>query len=690
VTCIAFDSTGAIFVGTYGSGIFRSRDSGKTWLSLDSAFSVTGASGMMSDIAVSNDGHIYSASDAGISSSGDEGDTWSLLSPPSQSRLLVSSTNILFGTSSNQGLSRWDAASEKWISVLKNALNPYFTPSGQLFAFANDTLFSSLDDGASWLPELNSGIYSLLAFDRYGNPFMLTDSGALGFDRTKGIWQRYSTQYIISSIRLFTNDRSGNFFAIFQTPDRKYGLFKSRNDCEIWDTLYLWDSTSGLALNNLTIAPSGNYYAVSESLGLRRSMDGGIHWNDAQQGISIPSAQVMEIVTTRNQNVLAAMEFQGYLTSDQGETWVALDSAMAESFTTLAITRSGNILRGTSSGIYISSDGYTWFPSFPMQSLIIYSFASSVQTPIFAATDGYGLLRSTDDGSHWQHLASSPSSYLSEVAVAPNGFVYIISFDEELLRSKDQGNSWSNVTPQGSTVGAIGFTRTGEILASSMDGLFRSTDNADSWSLANSTVICSKFTMNPQGKMFAATDRGVIASDDDGTSWSRINSGLPNAPISALACDSSGRLYAGTNGVYGIYRSRNSTIDKVTDTYLLSPSSVLLSQNSPKPLSPIHHNFLHPPRAILYLPRALRCHWPRSSCACKWVFCGWRARGSFRAWDASRRHLFLPAGDEWLRADTGNGHRTLRAVLYGGALGPHPRAPTRKNLSPRNVAEGTQ
>ena len=120
-------------------------------------------------------------------------------------------------------------------------------------------------------------------------------------------------------------------------------------------------------------------------------------------------------------------------------------------------------------------------------------------------------------------------------------------------------------------------------------GIFRSTNNGQSWSPVNNGLLAetvSSIAINSEDEIFAATDyNGVFISTNNGDSWTQLNSGLETLRTYSLAINSSGHLFVGTLR-YGVSRSVNSTVTEISqDENNLANYS--LEQNYPNPFNPV-------------------------------------------------------------------------------------------------------
>lgn len=122
----------------------------------------------------------------------------------------------------------------------------------------------------------------------------------------------------------------------------------------------------------------------------------------------------------------------------------------------------------------------------------------------------------------------------------------------------EQTNAWEQNAPNEAWVTAIAINSSGNIFAGTIIGVFRSTDNGDSWTEVNTgltQLIIFSLAINPSGEVFAGTQLGgIFRSTDNGDNWTAVNKGLTNLLVYSLVINSSGDIFAGTQ-MGGVFRS---------------------------------------------------------------------------------------------------------------------------------------
>jgi ligand-binding sensor domain-containing protein len=302
----------------------------------------------------------------------------------------------------------------------------------------------------------------------------------------------------------------------------------------------IWQQTAldTFSIEALAVGSDGSILAGTCGNGIFRSMDRGESWISVSKGCAVTFA------IRDNGDIFATLQ-AGYMGSnnllrsmDNGATWKLL-GAPANSITRCVFNAAGEIfvsgLRHDESrgGIYRSVDnGDHWLKIFP-DSVSVNALAVNKEGVIFAGT-GLGIVRSFDNGQTWRQINNGfrRGPYVYNIAInSINGDIFVVN---------------------------------------AYDGIYRSSNNGDSWLLTGLTVppigglITVSLAFNSMGYAFAgielySTDPlGVFYSTDNGINWSPFNSGLTNKIIIAITIDGSGYLYAGTDG-NGVFRTIKST-----------------------------------------------------------------------------------------------------------------------------------
>jgi hypothetical protein len=161
--------------------------------------------------------------------------------------------------------------------------------------------------------------------------------------------------------------------------------------------------------------------------------------------------------------------------------------------------------------------------------------------------------------------------YVTSLATNQNGDVFagadFIDGNGGIFRSTDQGDSWTDISgPISTDVRALAINSDGHIFAGTYfgGGVYRSTDNGDSWTQINNGLTCPfiwSFAIDSDDRLYAGSagcGSGVFVSTDNGNNWAVANNGLTFTDITALATNEYGHVFAGTYYGGGIFRSTDS------------------------------------------------------------------------------------------------------------------------------------
>lgn len=178
--------------------------------------------------------------------------------------------------------------------------------------------------------------------------------------------------------------------------------------------------------------------------------------------------------------------------------------------------------------------------------------------PLFGSSRFY---RTLNNGATWLTITNPSFGSALQLKYASNGSVYA-STANGVFRSSNNGSTWTACNagmPSLETTCIDEKVSAGYLFAgvdmnmattdSSNTGVYRSSDWGITWAPCNIGLDCKivkDIEVGNNGKIYASTINGVFESSDNATSWSRIDNGLQNTNIWKLAKDGIGNLFGGS------------------------------------------------------------------------------------------------------------------------------------------------
>lgn len=296
-------------------------------------------------------------------------------------------------------------------------------------------------------------------------------------------------------------------------------------------------------IRTLTVDPNNpqNIYAGDAQDGVFVSTDAGIHWNQRNTGLSLPTIIHALGFDDPGTKLYAATDAGIFMSADAAQHWIAISGLPAASYTALA-------------------------------------FDLKAPHTIYTATMDSGVFVSTNDGSSWTAANGGLPG-----GISING----LAFDSEkhqlwsasnmgIYSSGDNGITWKALNtglPSAVVVNtvfpaAISGGNQNLVFAGTNRGFFRSEDYGAHWSTSRlslsgtsvNTVLIDYHTVTT---VYAGIAIGVLRSVDNGQNWDAVASGLPkDQPVFALAMGANGynQLYAANNDVY-LFPGNSSAFD---------------------------------------------------------------------------------------------------------------------------------
>ncbi|MBD3162466.1 MAG: hypothetical protein GF328_10205, partial [Candidatus Latescibacteria bacterium] len=330
-----------------------------------------------------------------------------------------------------------------------------------------------------------------------------------------------------------------------------------------------WTKTAGPSGGTINAVGAGAdvLYAGAWS-GLHRSSDDGGSWEPVR-GAGLPhDVHVTEIELAGSEVFVGTRDRGLFRSTDGGTSWETVNDGLpaleilevhargADLFVLVA-TSPTNLFRS-------SNAGDTWEAVATPD--VLASFTSYGTTLFGGSANGFGMLRSLDDGATWEEANEGLPFFEFYSAFAVDGTtVYTGSLNSGLYRSTDLGESWETINDGFPAVHRITSLARGAdaLFAGTRDGgLWRSTNGGDLWEPAEAGFPESwgEFVNDVTAageKVFAGTLLyGVVRSLDGGESWSLADGGpvatnvleLVSLGEALLAVDGSDRVASTGDG----------------------------------------------------------------------------------------------------------------------------------------------
>jgi len=173
-----------------------------------------------------------------------------------------------------------------------------------------------------------------------------------------------------------------------------------------------------------------------------------------------------------------------------------------------------------------------------------------------------GINRSFAQDPFWVKTGGPYEGYVNTVVVAHDGSLLAGTAESRLgsastiFRSTDNATSWSNIfaMPNNENVLILATNSSIHFFAGATSGVYRSTDLGNSWTSSSfglDGLTVQHLVVDENDYLFAATSNGVYRSTDNGGVWDRSSNGLNNVSVSWLTLAVGDLIYAATSS--GIY-----------------------------------------------------------------------------------------------------------------------------------------
>jgi len=415
--------------------------------------------------------------------------------------------------------------------------------NGYVYALANNGVYRSTNNGASWVPVTNSfgadmPLYSIAASgttvyigsSTIVNPkivYRSTDNGDTWSQMNGSGLPGYATMSVMLVV-------GSKLLAHVTTALGSPPFYSSTDGGDTWVA-----SNAGMPANSsaifLTTKGSDIYAGLSNTVkGIYKSTDNGVNW--------IPSNTTIGGITGLSANssyIFVATSTTGVFRSTGNDTaWTKINPSAAipgTNFTTSVLSTSSNLFIGVGGYMFrADQSGNTWdsirvgLPQ-PTSGTAIRSLAASGSS-VMLGFASHGIFRSTNNGTNWFKSSAGIKALKINGIYSSNGSLFAAGDADGFFRSSDHGDTWAEINNGlPADAGYYCFARVGTDLLGGTASykLFRSSDNGDNWTLSNTGFgLTNTFSFWVEGNTVYLTGYpGVAKSTDAGLTWATLPAG---------------------------------------------------------------------------------------------------------------------------------------------------------------------
>ena len=598
LNCVSFvpGSTSEYYTGAASGGIWHTTDDGATWTNLNDSVPVLGVSDIIVVDPVIGPDILYIAT-----GDRDGGSMWSLGGQQSNDN------NSIGVLKSIDGGATWTTTALSFTTSQKHRVNRLLMDPNSgyntMYAATTDGLYKTTDGGTTW-PKITSNVFIDMEF-KPGDPTTIYgstegSSTAIYVSTNSGTSFTQAASYsgIRTELAVSANQPTWVYALVAQSDGGLQGVYKSTNSGYSYSLVFSnstnllnWScsgtGSGGQGSYDLCIAadPTDANVIYTGGVNTWKSTDGGSSFSIVNHWTGCGSPSFADNVHA-DQHFLAFMNgtstlFEAndgglYKTTDGGANLTHLSSGMAISQIYrmgVGQTNADEIITGLQDNgtkAYLSNSWTDVIGGDGFECIVDYSDENTQYGALY-----YGDIYRTTN--YWfsstQITGSIPGSgaWCTPYLIDPtnNNTLYVGYSD--VYKSTNQGNSWSNISNQGSSDFhnmAISASNTNYIYAATYGNIYRTTTGGgagQTWPniTSNLPVASSNITYitvkndDPDHvwvSMGGYNSHGVYETTNGGGTWNSISSGLPSIPVMCVIqnTDYSGiELYAATDvGVY--------------------------------------------------------------------------------------------------------------------------------------------
>ena len=604
------DDNNNIYVGVWGSGVYKTTDAGNTWNPLNSGLTNL----YITDILFNKSGHLFvSTMGGGIYRSTNKGVAWTSFG----TGLLHQNVNAigmypngwLFAGTYGGGMYISKDDGNKWTQInnglrYRNINSIAFSNAGYIVISSyGGGFYASRDSGKTWMQQ-NTGVKNLyindLVKNKTGSIFGASNGRGVLQSANDGLsWAELDTFMIVphtiktsplpdlNTTRVTVNKNNGIVFG------SRYGGAFVYDDIE--DFTWVLTSLRATGINELITDKSENLFAFPAGRAVNYSNGIGEFWTDlcglrepTKSGIKDPLSPKLFILSN-NKLFLCIDSGNFYLSLNDGDTWTS-SSSLNQRLNTVACDSSGNIFAATQKGLYFSDPTVSNWTFVRFQDTTILDVQVAPNGHVWVTTqqelynpyrDYRNLYMSPDGGFNWIDKTmdlTNINGALSQIAITSNNLVYIgISnwiylgnnlYDEKafFLYTNNDGQSWKSTDTAKGKIFDVSLAKNNTPYFSGTEGLSKISSIGKFTKIPMFLDSNYKVYVDKNDNIYAtgvykmpddfASVPILYRSTDGGSTFKVLSNSFNAEPVTTITTNPDGDVYIAT-GSGSLYKSVN-------------------------------------------------------------------------------------------------------------------------------------
>ncbi|HQQ82122.1 MAG TPA: FG-GAP-like repeat-containing protein [Cyclobacteriaceae bacterium] len=302
------------------------------------------------------------------------------------------------------------------------------------------------------------------------------------------------------------------------------GVFKSSDAGLSWEPMPITALAVQPAIASISII-NGVWYVGTMDRGVYFSSDNGATWSQPVSGMD--NMQVNRVVALDTALFAATSSFGILESVDQGQNWFHVDTFfMADEIRDIALDGQ-RLFVATAAGVFYSDDvslGFSFSMGLPTNDFLS---VHATDNALFAGSWGSGVFKSTDHGDSWTEVnngLSFDASTMIESISHSGGRIFVTTNDQGVYVSDDAGLSWQLRSDGVEVAGCPAVVIVGTVaITGTANGIFRSTNDLQTWSPANTGFFASQIkSMVAIKDALYVSAGGLQRSDKFGVNWTKL------------------------------------------------------------------------------------------------------------------------------------------------------------------------